>query len=275
MRVKKCVQFFNFDELKYFLRFRRRVHMNVEIKKRITPVTIAYLRPTFTSKFTRSPANTTPTKFAVTADQNGISRIEAMKAPVHAPVPGKGTATNSIRPSHWNSSTGPAFSLALLNSMSRNRDADKLLPARKDANFFKYSMMKGTGIMFLQLKPQVCQFQSHQSNYQFGKINPPCTNNHKDNLILNNRINNLKILNLNYKHKLYLMSIRALRKTWAEDKWSIIWTVYSCYVSIIGKRHNPLLSVSLNPMRYCFMCKQLNIYKNKQWVAHMMTCVHI
>lgn len=142
---------YHFDELEDFLSFRRMLHMNVEIKKRITPVTTAYLRPRFTSKFTRSPANKTPKKFADTADQNGISRTEAIMAPVHAPVPGKGTATNSIRPSHWNSSTGPAFFLALSNSMSRNREAAWFLPARKDANFFKYRMMKGTGTMFLQL----------------------------------------------------------------------------------------------------------------------------
>ena len=72
----------------------------MDIKKRMIPVTMAYLRPRFTSKFTRSPANTTPKKLADTADQKGISRIEAMMAPVHAPVPGKGTATKSISPSH-------------------------------------------------------------------------------------------------------------------------------------------------------------------------------
>lgn len=145
---------YHLGELEDFLRFRRMLHMNVEIKKRITPVTMAYFIPRLTSKFTKSPANTTPQKFADTADQNGISRIEAMMAPVHAPVPGKGTATNSIRPSHWNSSTGPAFFLALSNSISRNRDADRFFPARKDANFFKYSMMMGTGTMFLQLWPK-------------------------------------------------------------------------------------------------------------------------
>ncbi|KAI5346405.1 hypothetical protein L3X38_014284 [Prunus dulcis] len=104
---------YQLDELKDFLKFRRMLLMNVDIMKRIIPVIIAYLRPRFTNKFTRSPANTTPRKFADTAAQNGISRMEAMMAPVHAHVPGKGTATNSIRPSYWNSSTRPAFSLAL------------------------------------------------------------------------------------------------------------------------------------------------------------------
>ena len=42
-----------FDELKPFLRFLRMLHMNVETKKRIIPVMIAYFRPRFTSKFTR------------------------------------------------------------------------------------------------------------------------------------------------------------------------------------------------------------------------------
>ncbi|PQQ09899.1 hypothetical protein Pyn_21354 [Prunus yedoensis var. nudiflora] len=60
--------------------------------------------------------------------------MEAMMAP----VPWKGTATNSIRPSHWNSSTRPSFSLALTNSMSRNRVEALLFPARKHANLFKY-----------------------------------------------------------------------------------------------------------------------------------------
>ncbi|PQP97331.1 hypothetical protein Pyn_09063 [Prunus yedoensis var. nudiflora] len=55
---------YQLDELKDFLRFRRMLHMNVDIMKRIIPVIIAYLRPRFTSKFTRSPANTTPKKFA-------------------------------------------------------------------------------------------------------------------------------------------------------------------------------------------------------------------
>ncbi|CAL9001667.1 unnamed protein product [Prunus brigantina] len=113
------------------------LHMNVDIMKRIIPVITAHLRPRFTSKFTRSPANTTPKKFADTAAHNGISRMEAMMAHVHASVPGKGTATNSIRPSHWNSSTGPAFSLALTNSMLKNRAAALFFPARKDANLFK------------------------------------------------------------------------------------------------------------------------------------------
>lgn len=85
---------------------------------------MAYLRPRFTNKFTRRPASTTPKKLDDTAGQNGMSRMEAMMAPVHAPVPGNGTATKSMRPSHWNSSTGPAFSLAFSNSISRNRDAD-------------------------------------------------------------------------------------------------------------------------------------------------------
>lgn len=125
--------------------------MNVETKKRMIPVIIAYFRPRFTSKFTRSPANTTPMKLAEKPDQNGISRIAAMKAPVHAPVPGKGTATKSMRPSHWNSSTGPAFALAFLNSKSINRDAVLFFPATKDAKLFKYSIMNGTGTIFLQL----------------------------------------------------------------------------------------------------------------------------
>lgn len=76
------------------------LHMNVETKKRMIPVMIAYLRPRLTSKFTSSPAKSTPKKLADTAAQNGISRMAATNAPVHAPVPGKGTATNSIRPSH-------------------------------------------------------------------------------------------------------------------------------------------------------------------------------
>lgn len=74
--------------------------MNVETKKRMIPVMMAYFRPRFTSKFTSIPANTTPKKFADTAGQNGISRIDAIMAPDHAPVPGNGTATKSIRPSH-------------------------------------------------------------------------------------------------------------------------------------------------------------------------------
>lgn len=93
-------QYHQLYELKDFLTFRRIVHIKVETKKRIIPVRMAYLRPRFSSKFTSNPANTTPQKFAETADQNGMSRIEAMMAPVHAPVPGKGTATKSIKPSH-------------------------------------------------------------------------------------------------------------------------------------------------------------------------------
>lgn len=124
--------------------------MNVEIINKITPVITAYLSPRLTSKFTRSPASTTPTKLADTADQKGISNIEAMKAPVQAPVPGNGTATNSIRPSHWNSFTGPAFRLALSNNISKNPDAALFFAVRKAATFFRYSMIKGTGTMFLE-----------------------------------------------------------------------------------------------------------------------------
>lgn len=47
---------------------------------------MAYFIPRFTSKFTRSPAKMTPKRLAVTADQNGMPRIEATKAPVQAPV---------------------------------------------------------------------------------------------------------------------------------------------------------------------------------------------
>ena len=70
---------------------------------------MAYFRPRFMSKFTSNPARTTPTKLADKPDQNGMPRTDAMMAPVHAPVPGNGTATNSVSPSHWNSSTGAAF----------------------------------------------------------------------------------------------------------------------------------------------------------------------
>lgn len=70
-----------FDELKPFLRFLRTLHMNVETKKRMTPVMMAYFRPRFTNKFTSNPANTTPKKLADTAAQNGISRMDAIKAP--------------------------------------------------------------------------------------------------------------------------------------------------------------------------------------------------
>jgi hypothetical protein len=101
----KCIyklvhQFDKLYKLEDLLICRRILHIKVDIKKRMIPVIVAYLRPRFTNKFTRRPANTTPQKFADTADQKGISRIEAMMAPVHAPVPGKGTATKSIRPSH-------------------------------------------------------------------------------------------------------------------------------------------------------------------------------
>lgn len=99
--------------------------------------TTAYLSPMLTSILTKRPASTTPQKLADTADQNGISRIEAIIAPVHAPVPGNGTATNNIKPSHRNSSMGPAFRLAFSNNRSRNRDADLLVPARNVANGFK------------------------------------------------------------------------------------------------------------------------------------------
>lgn len=109
---------YSLGELRDFRRLRRMLHIKVETKKSMIPVRIAYLRPRFTSRFTRRPASTTPQKLAVIVGQNGMSRIEAMMAPVQAPVPGKGTATKSMSPSHWNSSTGPAFSLALLNSIS-------------------------------------------------------------------------------------------------------------------------------------------------------------
>lgn len=144
-----------FDELSTLRSFRRILHMKVEITNNITPVRIAYLRPKFTSKLTRRPAKTTPQKFAEIADQKGISKIEAMIAPVHAPVPGNGTATNSISPSHWNSSTGPAFAFAFSNIISRNWDADLFVPAKNFASGFKYSMMKGTGTMFLQCTAEI------------------------------------------------------------------------------------------------------------------------
>lgn len=126
--------------------FLRTLHINVDTKKRAIPATIACFRP----RFTNSPANTTPHKLDETADQKGISRIDAIIAPVQAPVPGNGTATKSISPNRWNSSTGQAFSLALLNKMSSNLEAVWLLPAKKDANFFRYSTMNGTGTILLQ-----------------------------------------------------------------------------------------------------------------------------
>lgn len=43
--------------------------MKVEITNNIMPIRMAYLRPKFTSKLTRRPADTTPQKFAETADQ--------------------------------------------------------------------------------------------------------------------------------------------------------------------------------------------------------------
>lgn len=126
--------------------------MKVDTRNRTIPVKTAYLRPRLTSKLTSRPANTTPKKFADMADQKGISRMEAMMAPVQAPVPGNGTATKSINPSHWNSSTGAAFSLALSNNISRNLEAAAFLPAKKAASFFRYRIMKGMGIMLLQIQ---------------------------------------------------------------------------------------------------------------------------
>lgn len=117
--------------------FLRTLHINVDTKKRAIPATMACFKPRFTSKFTNSPANTTPQKLDETADQNGMSRIDAIIAPVQAPVPGNGTATKSISPNHLNSSTGPAFSLALLNKISSNLEAVWLLPATKDANVLR------------------------------------------------------------------------------------------------------------------------------------------
>lgn len=99
---------------------RRALHMNPDAMNMKIQATMAYLRPMLTNMLTKRLAKTTPQKFAEMADQKGISRMEAMMAPVHAPVPGNGTATNSIRPNHWNSSTGPAFCFAFLNKRSRN-----------------------------------------------------------------------------------------------------------------------------------------------------------
>ena len=74
--------------------------MTVDTKKRSAPVAMAYFKPRFISKFTNNPARTTPTKFADRPDQNGMPRTDAIMAPLQAPVPGNGTATNSINPSH-------------------------------------------------------------------------------------------------------------------------------------------------------------------------------
>jgi len=111
--------------------------MTVDTRNRKTPVTIAYFRPRFMSKFTSSPARMTPTKFAEKPDQNGMVKTDAIIAPVHAPVPGNGTATNNISPSHWNSSTGAAFRRARSKRRSISRVAEAFLWERKVASFFR------------------------------------------------------------------------------------------------------------------------------------------
>lgn len=120
-----------------FLRDRSTLHMTVDTKNRTTPVIIAYFRPRFISKFTSRLARMTPKKLAEKPDQNGMPKTDAMIAPVHAPVPGNGTATNNINPSHWNSSTGAAFRRARSNRRSISWVAAVLLWERKLANFFR------------------------------------------------------------------------------------------------------------------------------------------
>jgi hypothetical protein len=71
-------------------------------------------------------------------------------APDHAPVPGNGTATNSIKPSHWNSSTGAALRRALSKRRSTIRAAEALPFDRKVAILLRYKIINGTGIMFLK-----------------------------------------------------------------------------------------------------------------------------
>ena len=48
---------------------------------------------------TMTPAISSPSRIMGTAVFSLISRIEAITAPVQAPVPGRGTATKSRRPS--------------------------------------------------------------------------------------------------------------------------------------------------------------------------------
>ena len=69
---------------------------------------------------TITAAITTPNATAKKAGIKRMRKIEAIIAPVHAPVPGKGTATKSIRPIASYRSTISACCLALLNSHSKN-----------------------------------------------------------------------------------------------------------------------------------------------------------
>ena len=76
------------------------LHLEVETMKRTTATMMACLRLKFTSKFTKSEASTMPKKLAEIADQKGMPSTEVIIGPAHAPVPGKGTATNNLNLSH-------------------------------------------------------------------------------------------------------------------------------------------------------------------------------
>ena len=109
----------------------------------------AYINPILHNMLTMQHAKITPTKFALTALQNGMPRMYAPIAPLHAPVPGRGTATKSIKPSHLNSLMGPLFLWVFSNSQSSAPFKIWLLVATKAEMWPRERRRRGTGSILL------------------------------------------------------------------------------------------------------------------------------
>jgi hypothetical protein len=113
------------------------------------PIKTASRVPTLTKMLTKMPASKTPTKLADIASQKFIPKMEAAMPPDHAPVPGNGTATNNMSPSHWNSCIGPAFCLVLSKILFTSHFPLVLLDATNSKSCSKYKNTTGIGSMFL------------------------------------------------------------------------------------------------------------------------------
>ena len=94
------------------------------------------------------PATTTPAKMDGMAFLKGISRNAAAKAPVQAPVPGRGMATKSISPRYLYFVTFCPFRCAFFSSLSTRRFSRGICRRIHWKILRIYTRIKGTGRIF-------------------------------------------------------------------------------------------------------------------------------
>ena len=94
------------------------------------------------------PAASTPAKMEGMAFRRGMSRKAAARAPVQAPVPGRGMATNSISPRYLYFVTFCPFRWAFFSSLSTSRFSRGSLRRIHWKIRRIYTNMKGTGRIF-------------------------------------------------------------------------------------------------------------------------------